>query len=126
MILIFGGSHQGKLSYTLERFQLSEADVHFCQVADTSLPQNKPVIYQLEHWILALLQADLDLETNLAQFIESNRQSIIICTDISSGVVPIDPILRKWREEVGRLMGLLATSSVEVVRLFCGIPQRLK
>jgi adenosyl cobinamide kinase/adenosyl cobinamide phosphate guanylyltransferase len=34
--------------------------------------------------------------------------------------------MRKWREAVGRSMAVIAGVSDEVIRLFCGIPQRVK
>ena len=54
------------------------------------------------------------------------KQSIVITTDISGGIVPMDPVLRAWREACGRMNTDLAARADEVWRLFCGIPQRLK
>ena len=51
---------------------------------------------------------------------------ILICREISSGIVPIDPLMRRWQEENGRLLQRLAHRSSQVWRIFCGIPQRLK
>jgi predicted ATP-dependent serine protease len=45
---------------------------------------------------------------------------------LGGGVVPADPLLRAWRDEVGRLCQRLAAQSEMVERLCCGIPQRLK
>ena len=54
------------------------------------------------------------------------RDSVLIATDISCGVVPVDPLMRAWREACGRMNNLLAEEADEVWRLFCGLPQRLK
>jgi adenosyl cobinamide kinase/adenosyl cobinamide phosphate guanylyltransferase len=68
----------------------------------------------------------MDVEKTVQGFIDSNKDSIVICNDISCGVVPVDPVLRKWREAVGKSMSALSQNSDEVIRLFCGIPTRVK
>jgi adenosyl cobinamide kinase/adenosyl cobinamide phosphate guanylyltransferase len=109
MILIVGGAYQGKLVYAMERFNLTENDVH-----------------RIDKWILELIQANIDVEETVQQFINDNPDAVVICDDISCGVVPIDPVMRKWREAVGRTLTKLSQASNEVIRLFCGIPTRLK
>jgi len=126
MILIFGGAYQGKLAYAMERFGLIEEQVYRCSEADTTIPGGKRVIYEIDRWILALVQADMDYADALAQFVQENPNAIVICNDISCGVVPIDDTLRRWREETGRVLARLARQSDEVIRLFCGIPTQVK
>jgi len=126
MILVFGGSYQGKLAYALKRFGLAENDVYRCGIDDVNMPEGEKIIYEIDKWILALVKSDTDEETMITRFADSNRDAVVICNDISCGVVPLDPVLRKWREAVGRSMALLSDKSGEVVRLFCGIPARLK
>ena len=126
MILIFGGAYQGKLAYALERFKATEADVHKCSDDDVNTPVEKEIVYELDKWILALVKNDRDVEAAMQRFIDANQDTIIICNDISCGVVPLDPTLRKWREAVGRSLAKLSSISSEVVRLFCAIPTRIK
>jgi adenosylcobinamide kinase / adenosylcobinamide-phosphate guanylyltransferase len=126
MILIFGGAYQGKLAYALERFSLTQDDVFLCNDDDDRLPENKMIIYEIDKWILALLKKDIDVEQAMRRFIENNKNAIVICNDISCGVVPVDPLLRKWREAAGRVLAALSRESDEVVRLFCAIPTRIK
>ena len=126
MVLIFGGVYQGKLDYALQRFGLSEDDVAFCLETDADTPAGKRIIYEVDKWVLALLRAGFDVEHSVKQLLTDNRGVIVICNDISCGVVPMDPVLRRWREEVGRLMGVLTQCSDEVIRLYCGIPSKLK
>jgi adenosylcobinamide kinase / adenosylcobinamide-phosphate guanylyltransferase len=126
MILIFGGAYQGKLAYALERFSLIQDDVFLCGNDDTRLPENKKIIYEIDKWILALLKKDIDVDQAIRRFIDNNKDAIVICNDISCGVVPVDPLLRKWREAAGSLLAALSRESDEVVRLFCAIPTRIK
>ena len=125
MILVFGGSYQGKLDYTLERFKIDANYVYNCG-EDTAMPVGKRIINGLDKWILALIKAGIDTDKTITDLINQNPNAVVICTDISCGVVPIDPQMRKWREAVGRALAALSRESDEVVRLFCGIATRLK
>ena len=126
MILIFGGAYQGKLKYALEKYNLCVNDIYRCIEDDTAVPGGKKIIYEIDKWILALIKTDMYTEKVLQQFIELNKDAVVICNDISGGVVPMDPVLRKWREATGRAMADFSKTSDEVVRLFCGIPSRIK
>jgi len=108
MVLIFGGAYQGKLDYANERFK------------------NIKIINGFDKWILELVKTDADIMAEVRRFIAENADAVVICDDISGGVVPVDPIMRKWREAVGRSLALLARESAEVIRLFCGIATRIK
>jgi len=142
MVLIFGGAYQGKLDYALERFDLTIDDVGYCIDGDSVYPQDKKVIYEIDKWILSLIRNDINVMDEIKRFLEDNKDTknskdkggdivnckdkIVICNDISCGVVPIDPVMRRWRDEVGKSLGLLAQNSNEVIRLYCGIPTKLK
>jgi adenosyl cobinamide kinase/adenosyl cobinamide phosphate guanylyltransferase len=109
VVLIFGGAYQGKSAYAAERFGVNEA-----------------VICKIDKWILELVQKDADVEAAVQNFIGENPEAVVICDDISCGVVPLDPVMRKWREAVGKALAALSRNSSEVIRMFCGIPTKLK
>ena len=126
MVLIFGGAYQGKLDYAMERYGLTESDVYKCGGGNTDTPEKKKIIYEIDKWILALVRADIDPAEAVSRFIDSHPDAVVICNDISGGIVPIDPVMRKWREAVGRALAAVSQKSDEVVRLFCGIPTVIK
>jgi len=126
MVLIFGGVYQGKLDYALKHFGLTQDDVCFCVETDPDAPIGRKIVYEIDKWILALLKSDKDVADSINKFISNNPDAIIICNDISCGVVPIDPIMRRLREEVGRALGVITQNSDEVIRVYCGIASRLK
>jgi len=126
MILVFGGAYQGKLDYVLDRFGLTGEDVYRCGDSCADTPSGRKVIYELDKWILALIKGGADTKEALQTFIDNNKDAVVICNDISCGVVPVDEALREWREAVGRAMAELSRESDETIRLFCGIPTRLK
>ena len=51
---------------------------------------------------------------------------MLISTDVSQGIVPVDAVMRAFREMNGRLMLYLAEEAEQVVRVFCGIGRREK
>jgi adenosyl cobinamide kinase/adenosyl cobinamide phosphate guanylyltransferase len=108
MVLIFGGAYQGKLSYAKNRYE------------------NREIVGDFEKWILELVKSGADVNMEVRTFIEEHPEAVIICCDISCGVVPVDSVMRKWREAVGRSLALLSRASDEVIRMFCGIPTRIK
>ena len=126
MILLFGGAYQGKLAYAIERFGLAGADVFQCRDDAPEVPAGKKIIYELDKWLLAVIKDDADLEGAMALFTEKNKNAVVIVNDISCGVVPACPVMRKWREAVGRAMAELSQVSDETIRLFCGIPTKIK
>ena len=126
MTLIFGGAYQGKLDYALERFGLTLNEVHTCGDEDVTLCTNKPIIYGFENWLLALVREGHDVPTAVTEALPSLADRVVLVTDISAGVVPLDATLRAWREEVGRATVRLAQQADDVIRMFVGIPTKIK
>ena len=126
LVLVFGGAYQGKLEYVYRQFSLSEDDVHFCNINDTDYPEHKRVVYGLDKWILALIRSDSESSDAVKSLVNNYHDVIFVCDDISCGVVPMEADMRKWREAVGRALAEIAQNSDEVIRMFCGIPTRLK
>ena len=54
------------------------------------------------------------------------EDKVLVITDVSQGVVPIDKDVRAAREANGRLMIYLAGEAKQVHRVFCGIGKRIK
>lgn len=108
MKLIIGGAYQGKGQYALENYadKSTVADFHLV--------------------VLELLKNNIDPLAYIKGHLPDYADMVILCDDISCGVVPVDPLTRKWREVLGHTLAFLATESDEVVRVFCGIGTRLK
>ena len=52
--------------------------------------------------------------------------AIAVSNEVGSGVVPLDPEERAWREAVGRVGCRIAAEADEVYRVVAGIVQRIK
>ena len=53
-------------------------------------------------------------------------RELVIATELGGGVVPVDAVTRRKREQAGRLACLLAARADTVIRVCCGLPQLLK
>ena len=121
MILITGGRYQGKLDYAKARFHLTDADI-----CVGGIDFSKKCLAYVERCALEAVKNGVEPADIFRENADLLRDRIIVVTDISGGVVPVDADLRAWREACGRMNRSLASQADEVWRLFCGIPQRLK
>ena len=113
MILVIGGLASGKRTY-LERLGFSPDDM-----ADGVIDE-RPVLINLH-------DALVDDGREPAQIVEAlASKQAITCCEVGSGIVPLDPAERAWRERIGRTCNILAEQADSVVRMVCGIPVTLK
>ena len=124
MILIIGGAYQGKLDYAKAAFSLAPEDIFTCTGAEIDF--SKPCVNALEEFCYACIQREIDPIAYVQEHREDWQNSILICNDLSSGVVPMDPVDRQWRHAAGQLCQYLAGQAKQVSRIFCGLEQRLK
>ena len=125
MKLIFGGAYQGKLEYALTTFG-SELTSYKCDEHTVDFNHDADILIDYHLLVLAQLRKDIDPCAYIDSHREALRDKIILCDDISCGVVPMKEELRRWREAVGRCMGLLTKHAERVDRVFCGLGRRLK
>jgi len=113
MILVFGGLASGKREYVKSEFGYTDAEI------SPDIYDGAPVLYNLHE----LINTDADAER---LFPELLNKKVVICNDISCGIVPLDRAEREKREAVGRLLIRLAARAQQVVRMQCGLPQIIK
>ena len=126
MILIIGGSYQGKLDFARQRFSLADDDIQLCDEATDALDFSRHCIAYIDRFALNRVRAGVEPAQALGADPGLYEDAVFIANDVSGGVVPMDPVLRAWREACGRMNLSLANEADEVWRLFCGIPQRVK
>ena len=120
MILIIGGAYQGKLDFAKEAFGITEGDVHTCGVGEIDF--SKRCIYQIEEFTYNHPDPIGYFQAHREQW----QDSILILQDIFCGVVPMSDDIRAWRQNTGRMCQYLSGEAEKVVRIFCGLEQRLK
>ena len=121
MILITGGRYQGKLDYAKWRFGLSEGDI-----CVGGVDFSKKCLAYVDRYALECVERGVEPLDVFRENPAAWRDAVVITTDISGGVVPMDAAQRAWREACGRMNQNLASQADEVWRLYCGIPRRLK
>ena len=121
MILILGGAYQGKLSFAREAFGLTDADIHICDTGEIDF--SKRCIYGIEEFTWGHPE---EAEAYFRQHRAEWEDSILILRDVFCGVVPMDPEVRLWRQNTGRLSQYFSREAAQVSRFFCGLEQRLK
>ena len=134
MKLVIGGVAQGKLDYVLENMikKTEKYDVYDCLFLKDNACDDKAsymdwpwdfaidderifIIDKFHYFIRAVLEKNLPLQ-----------DTIVIADEIGNGIVPLDAFEREYREQTGRAEILLAKKADEVVRVICGIGQKIK
>ena len=111
MVLIVGGAYQGKLSWAVKEYHLTDDDI--CDLATGFVP-GKRCYFHLE---------ELTRRNEPADF---PPDAIVVAQEIGGGIVPLSGAERAWRERHGACLQELASQAERVVRIFCGLPEVLK
>ena len=132
MKLVIGGYSQGKLNYVLSGstvmdFCIVDGELPNAEQLQESKDNGKTVIVNHFHeWVRASIRQGKNTEQEILEFISNASGCIVISDEIGNGIVPIDSFEREYRERTGRILVKLAEQADEVVRVICGIGQRIK
>lgn len=132
MKLVVGGYSQGKLNYILQKSNAANYMVFDGGLPDEiqlkeSIVQGRNVIINHFHcWVRGCISRGENPEAEILTFLMDNPETIIISDEIGNGIVPMDSFEREYRERTGRILVELASRADEVVRVICGIGQKIK
>ncbi|HHW66551.1 MAG: hypothetical protein PWP07_1381 [Epulopiscium sp.] len=132
MKLVIGGYAQGKLNYILQEINADHYVVFDGSIPDEiqlkkAMEQGKNIIINhLHSWVRECIAKGGNPEEEILSFLQKNPEAIIISDEIGNGIVPMDPFEREYRERTGRILVSLASLADEVVRVLCGIGQKIK
>ncbi|RTH17248.1 cobyric acid synthase CobQ, partial [Thermus scotoductus] len=80
-------------------------------------------------WVSNLLERDRDPLAEARQFLEavssSGKRVIAISNEVGMGIVPANPLARRYRDLLGEVNALLAKAAQEVYLLIAGRPLKL-
>ena len=113
MRFVIGGADSGKRDFVRENYGVDEI-----LMADYDSVLTAKAVYGFHIFIKKLMVID--------EISEKNHDITIISTEIGYGVVPMDKGDREWRETVGRTCCYIAKKADEVVRVVCGVGNRIK
>ena len=124
MEVYFGGAYQGKLDYVLAVSKAKRViDGAVCSVEEA---ENAQVLNHMHLLVKRYLKAGKNTEKLIDELYAYNKNIILICDEVGSGIVPIEREDRVYREAVGRLLCEAVKKSERVERIICGIGQCLK
>lgn len=127
MKLMIGGYAQGKLQYALQTYRLKKDAVWDGVLPDEKEAQTDMVVINHFHqWVRQSLLNGENPEEQLRLFLSRCGDCIIISDEIGNGIVPMEAFEREYRERTGRILVQLAQEAEEVVRVLCGIGQKIK
>lgn len=132
MKLVIGGRAQGKLNYVLQHM----VDENY-QIYDGVFPDEGElfnltrknewlIVNRFHKWVNKELKENRNPEEELEAFLKKGVRFVVISDEIGNGIVPVDAFERDYRERTGRMLITLASQADEVVRVICGIGQKIK
>ncbi len=116
MELVIGGAFQGKLTWALSHYGLTEADV--CDLARTD-----PIPHKRCYWHLEALSRRCE---DMTPYLPLFENAVVITRLVGGGIVPMDGEERAWRERHGVLVQRLAERAGHVTHVLCGLTEELK
>lgn len=131
MRLIIGGFAQGKLHYVEQHYGCCD-EGQKVPVLDGTLELSagagagQVIVNHLHRVIRERLRQGTEPETAIEDFLKKHPDCILICDEIGNGIVPMEAEERTYRERTGRILEGLAAQADEVVRVVCGIGQKIK
>ena len=108
MKIYIGGAHQGQAELAAQENPEAEI-VHDFHIA-------------VREWLEAGKEPSRCVEALMA----TKSDAVIVSNELGSGIVPMAPFDRAWREAHGRAMCRLSQFSQSVTRVTCGIGVRIK
>lgn len=129
MKLVIGGYAQGKLQYVINNYFIETElvwDGELPKVQKDAIQKGVIVLNHFHQWVKNCLVEGIVPEEKIWRFLEQYPNCIIISDEVGNGIVPVDVFERAYRERTGRLLVELAEKAEEVVRVLCGIGQKIK
>ena len=122
MEFYIGGKYNGKIEYVLNKYQKKEYFDISKDSVDAILDYD--IINNIDNVVLFLLRKGEDPIKYLKRL--SFDDKIIIGNTITNGVVPINKLHRKLRDDVGSLYKYLVSISDSTYNIIYGIEVKLK
>lgn len=111
LIMIIGGMAQGKHAFATQFKHARCIDGLAAQIRDAVRAGRDPLA---------------EANASVRELVTGREDIVLIYPEVGSGVVPLDPEERAWREAVGRAGCRIAAEADEVYRVVAGIAQRIK
>ena len=108
MILIIGGSFQGKEAF-----------------AKRLAGKGDTLVLNYHNTLRQAFLEGRDIDAEIQEFLKK-KPELVTMDEIGCGIIPMERIEREFREAAGHAGQLLAKEADQVYRVICGIPERIK
>lgn len=122
LIMIIGGMAQGKHAFAAQFAPARCIDGLAAQIRDAVRAGRDPMAEANAFVRMIVTTRESAASDDRAE----TQDLVLIYPEVGSGVVPLDPEERAWREAVGRVGCRIAAEADEVYRVVAGIAQRIK
>jgi len=124
MVFIIGGRSQGKLDFALREY--GPRRVIDLSVSSFDDVRDGDIAVNLHEGIRNLLRDGINPVEYIESLLPGLGNTVFIGDETGSGIVPLEPEERAWRDETGRAYQLMTKYSERVDRVFAGINLVLK
>lgn len=133
--LVIGGYAQGKWDYVRKQYKegiLCESALpDRMQVQEAKERGEALITNRIHKWVRSCVENGMDPQNEWKVFLKEwntceDLEWIAISDEVGNGIVPMEAMEREYREQTGRLLIELAKEADEVVRVVCGIGQKIK
>ena len=125
MILIIGGTCQGKAAYARRLAEEKEYLILDGKKETWRTGTKAQVFLNAQEWIRQAVYDGGNLQ-KLEESLLLNKPELVTLDEVGYGIVPLEKKERDYREAVGHLGQRLAAEADTVLRMVCGIPTRIK
>ncbi len=121
MRIYIGGAGHGQVALCEKETGLTPA------VCTPESALSAPAIAAFHLLMRAVLEQGGDAQDYARRLLAENPDAVLVCDEIGGGIVPLDPFERRWREETGRALGILAgAEGTTLIRVWYGLKEVLK
>lgn len=138
MVLVVGGSFQGKLEYV--KYKLAKQGILLSkeEILDGdcyAAPKRIKVLNGLHRMVFGCMKEDAlsdaeriteKCQKRMDELLKICPNLVVICDEVGYGVIPLDKEERCYREAVGRLLCYLAQRAEQMERIVGGLPMIIK
>lgn len=107
-----------------------EAPLNLAQAVRDLAPGDVAVIDCLTLWLTNQMLAEAEIAPAVAELVEAFAQSpaalIVISNEVGQGIVPVNPLARRFRDEAGWMHQKVAAAADRAVMVVAGLPMVLK
>lgn len=107
-----------------------EAPLELAAALEEAKPEEVVLVDCLTLWLSNHLLAGHDLAAEAGRLVDAllacSAPVVCVTNEVGWGIVPADPLSRRFRDEQGRLNQRLAALAGLVVAVLCGLPLALK